>query len=29
MYKRADLFIVQWENLKEIYPDAIYGGSLY
>ena len=29
MYKYADLFIVQWENLLKIYPKAIYGGSIY
>ncbi|MBN8210247.1 polysaccharide biosynthesis protein [Bacillus sp. NTK071] len=29
MYKYADLFIVQWEPLKDIYPKAIYGGSIY
>lgn len=29
MYKYADLFIIQWETLKEIYPKAIYGGSIY
>lgn len=29
MYKFADLFIVQWESLKEIYPNATYGGSIY
>jgi len=29
MYKFADLFIVQWESLKSIYPDAVYGGSIY
>ncbi|MCZ0717181.1 PssD/Cps14F family polysaccharide biosynthesis glycosyltransferase [Aerococcus kribbianus] len=29
MYKYADLFIVQWEPLLEIYPDAVYGGSIY
>lgn len=29
MYKIADLFIVQWESLLEIYPDAVYGGSIY
>ena len=29
MYKHADLFIIQWESLKEIYPDAVYGGSIY
>lgn len=25
----ADLFIIQWESLRTVYPDAIYGGSLY
>lgn len=29
MYKFADLFIVQWETLKSIYPNAVYGGSIY
>ena len=29
MYKYADLFIIQWEELKELYPDAVYGGSIY
>jgi len=29
MYKYADLFIIQWESLQEIYPKAIYGGSIY
>ena len=29
MYKYADLFIVQWESLKKIYPNAVYGGSIY
>jgi len=29
MYKYADLFIIQWEELKKIYPDAVYGGSIY
>lgn len=29
MYKYADLFIIQWETLKEVYPNAIYGGSIY
>lgn len=28
-YKMADLFIYQWENLKEIYPKGVYGGSIY
>ena len=29
MYKYSDLFIVQWESLKTVYPNAIYGGSIY
>lgn len=28
-YKVADKFIVQWEELKEIYPKAICLGSIY
>jgi UDP-N-acetylglucosamine:LPS N-acetylglucosamine transferase len=28
-YKYADLFIVQWESLKTVYPNAVYGGSIY
>jgi len=29
MYKYSDLFIVQWKELLEIYPNAVYGGSIY
>ncbi len=29
MYKFADLFIYQWEQLKEYYPKGVYGGSIY
>lgn len=29
VYKFADLFIVQWESMLELYPDAIYGGWIY
>lgn len=29
MYKVADLFIYQWEYLKEFYPEGVYGGSIY
>lgn len=29
MYKIADLFIIQWEELKKFYPKAIYGGGIY
>ena len=27
--KFADLFIVQWESMKEIYPNSVYGGWIY
>lgn len=29
MYRIADLFIVQWDDLLEIYPRAIYGGGIF
>ncbi|QHS23515.1 polysaccharide biosynthesis protein [Virgibacillus sp. MSP4-1] len=29
VYPIADLFIVQWETMKDVYPDAIYGGAIY
>jgi len=29
MYKYADLFIYQWESLREVYPKGVYGGSIY
>lgn len=29
MYKYADLFLIQWESLHEVYPNAIYGGSIF
>ncbi len=29
LYKYADVFIVQWEKLKEIAPNAVYGGWIY
>ena len=29
LYKSADLFIVQWEDMLELYPKAIYGGAIY
>lgn len=28
-YKYADQFYVQWPQMKEIYPDAIYLGGIY
>lgn len=29
LYKYADRFYVQWPQMKEIYPDAIYLGGIY
>lgn len=29
LYKFADLFIVQWEELLKFYPNAVYGGTIY
>ena len=29
IYKFADLFIVQWESMKEVYPDSVYGGWIF
>jgi beta-1,4-N-acetylglucosaminyltransferase len=29
MYRVADLFIVQWETLRERYPRAVYAGRLW
>lgn len=29
VYKFADLFIVQWESMLEIYPKSVYGGWIY
>ena len=29
MYKHADRFYVQWESMKEIFPNAIYKGGIY
>ncbi len=29
LYRRADRFFIQWEELKEIYPDAEYLGGIY
>lgn len=26
IYKFADLFIVQWEEMLKVYPNAVYGG---
>ncbi|MBJ7630234.1 PssD/Cps14F family polysaccharide biosynthesis glycosyltransferase [Weissella confusa] len=29
VYRFADMFIVQWEEMKYIYPKALYLGSIY
>ena len=29
VYKFADLFIVQWESMLDIYPNAVYGGWIF
>ena len=29
MSKIADLVIIQWDDLKRFYPNAIYGGGIY
>ena len=29
MYHVADLFIVQWKEMMEFYPNAIYGGGIF
>lgn len=28
-YKKADVFIVQWEQMKEVFPKAVYLGSIF
>ena len=29
VYKFADLFIVQWEDMLKLYPKGVYGGWIY
>lgn len=29
VYKFADLFIVQWEEMLQVYPNATYGGRIF
>jgi len=29
VYKFADLFIVQWEEMLELYPKGVFGGWIY
>ena len=28
VYKVTDLFLVQWKEMKEVYPKSVYGGRL-
>jgi UDP-N-acetylglucosamine:LPS N-acetylglucosamine transferase len=29
IYPIADLFVVQWESMLEVYPKAVYGGWIF
>jgi len=29
LYKKVDVFVVQWESMLELYPNAVYGGWIY
>ena len=29
LYKKTDLFVVQWKSMLELYPNAVYGGWIY
>ena len=29
LYKKVDYFIIQWPELKTIYPDSIFLGGVY
>lgn len=29
VYPIADLFVVQWESMKKVYPNAVYGGWIF
>jgi beta-1,4-N-acetylglucosaminyltransferase len=29
VYKFADVFIIQWEEMKTFYPKAVYAGGIY
>lgn len=29
VYPIADYFVVQWESMLELYPDAVYGGWIF
>ena len=29
LYPISDMFVVQWESMKELYPKAVYGGWIF
>ena len=29
LYPFSDLFVVQWEEMKKLYPNAVYGGWIF
>lgn len=29
VYPMSDLFVVQWESMRKLYPDAVYGGWIF
>lgn len=29
LYRIADLFIVQWQEMLNVFPDAVYGGGIF
>lgn len=29
VYRFADVFVVQWPEMKKVYPNAVYGGMIY
>lgn len=29
LYPISDLFVVQWESMKELYPDSVFGGWIF
>ena len=29
LYRFADVFFVQWEEMKDVYPNSIYAGGIY
>jgi UDP-N-acetylglucosamine:LPS N-acetylglucosamine transferase len=29
LYPMSDLFVVQWESMKKLYPNSVYGGWIF